>query len=314
MKVEALDNNVSVHAWANSRFIASGGYGVAGDGESSVGEAGASIGRAIAVGAYTGSKSWVSYEGYTYRLSNYALNDIAGFSNHGPSLGVYVKPDVVAPGVAVRSALNAYAGVEDSGNLQIGDAYVVGAVDADGNMLPASANYKGVRNFYGVMSGTSMATPVVTGVVALWLQANPTLTPEQIKEIISETSIHDTYTGGTDKKWTAYAGYGKIDAYAGLKKALQMGNTTGIGQTMTNEEPVSVSKGSDAWRILFNTSEPYADLSLFDLKGKAVWSDRLEGVLQGHDISVPLAGYAPGVYLLRVKTQKAVKSFKVSVR
>lgn len=69
-------------------------------------------------------------------------------------------------------------------------------------MLPASANYKGVRNFYGVMSGTSMATPVVTGVVALWLQANPTLTPEQIKEIISETSIHDTYTGGTDKKWT----------------------------------------------------------------------------------------------------------------
>lgn len=45
-----------------------------------------------------------------------------------------------------------------------------------------------------------------------------------------------------------------------------------------------------------------------------MWSDRLEGVLQGHDISVPLAGYAPGVYLLRVKTQKAVKSFKVSVR
>ena len=93
-----------------------------------------------------------------------------------------------------------------------------------------------------------------------------------------------------------------------------MSNTTGIGQTMTNEEPVSISKGSDAWRILFNTSEPYAELSLFDLKGKAVWSDHLEGVLQGHDISVPLAGYAPGVYLLRIKTQKAVKSFKVSVR
>ena len=314
LKVEALDNNVSAHAWSDSRFIASGGYGVAGDGEYSVGEAGASIGRAIAVGAYTGQKSWVSYEGYTYRLSDYTVNDIAGFSNHGPSLGVYVKPDVVAPGVAVRSALNAYAGVEESGNLKIDDAYVVGAVDADGNMLPASANYKGVRNFYGVMSGTSMATPVVTGVVALWLQANPMLTPEQIKEIISETSIRDTYTGGTDKKWTAYAGYGKIDAYAGLKKALQMGNTTGIGQTMTNEEPVSISKGSDAWRILFNTSEPYAELSLFDLKGKAVWSDHLEGVLQGYDISVPLAGYAPGVYLLRIKTQKAVKSFKVSVR
>lgn len=314
MKVEAVDDNVSVHAWSDSPFVISGAYGVAGDGEYSVGEAGASIGRAIAVGAYTGSKSWVSYEGYTYRANGSSLNDIASFSNHGPSLGVYVKPDVVAPGVCVRSALNAYAGVEESGNLKVDDAYVVGSVDDDGNALSATAYYRGVRNFYGVMSGTSMATPVVTGVVALWLQANPTLTPEQIKEIISETSIRDSFTGGTDKKWTAYAGYGKIDAYAGLKKALQMGNTTGIGQTMTNEEPVSISKGSDAWRILFNTSEPFAELSLYDLKGKAVWSDRVDGVLQGHDISVPLTGYAPGVYLLRIKTQKAVKSFKVSVK
>ena len=65
----------------------------------------------------------------------------------------------------------------------------------DWNRFPEQMD---VRNFYGVMSGTSMATPVVTGVVALWLQANPMLTPEQIKEIISETSIRDTYTGGTD--------------------------------------------------------------------------------------------------------------------
>ena len=313
LKVEALDDNVSAHAWSDSPFISSNGYGVAGDGEYSVGEAGASIGRAVAVGAYVGSKSWTTYEGYTYRV-NYNVNDIAGFSNHGPSLGAYVKPDVVAPGVCVRSALNAYAGVEDYGKLTIEDPYVVGAVDANGNALSATATYNGTRNFYGVMSGTSMATPVVTGVVALWLQANPTLTPEQVKEVISETAMKDSYTGGQNTKWTAYAGYGKIDAYAGLKKVLEMGSSTGIGQTMSNDEPVSLSKGSDAWRILFNTPEPFAEISLLDLQGKVVKTEKLSGVSQGFDISLPLSGYVPGVYLLRIKTQKALKTFKVNIK
>ena len=36
-------------------------------------------------------------------------------------------------------------------------------------------------------SGTSMSTPVVTGIIALWLQADPTLTPAKIKEVLAAT-------------------------------------------------------------------------------------------------------------------------------
>ena len=39
-------------------------------------------------------------------------------------------------------------------------------------------------------SGTSQAAPVVTGVIALWLQENPTLTPDQVREVIMNTSTH----------------------------------------------------------------------------------------------------------------------------
>ena len=62
-----------------------------------------------------------------------------------------------------------------------------------------------------------MATPCVSGIVALWLQANPQLTPAQIKTIMKETAITDNYTSGT---YASHFGQGKIDALAGLEQIL----------------------------------------------------------------------------------------------
>ncbi|MDZ8108915.1 MAG: S8 family peptidase [Nostoc sp. DedQUE12a] len=47
---------------------------------------------------------------------------------------------------------------------------------------------------YTIKSGTSMAAPYVAGVVALMLSANPSLTPEQIRQIITETAGNSTQT------------------------------------------------------------------------------------------------------------------------
>ena len=66
---------------------------------------------------------------------------------------------------------------------------------------------------YGAMSGTSMSCPTVSGIIALWLQADPTLTLDEIKEVLAATSRNDEFTAASPIKW----GYGKIDAAAGIE-------------------------------------------------------------------------------------------------
>ncbi|MCM3764112.1 S8 family serine peptidase [Neobacillus niacini] len=68
--------------------------------------------------------------------------------------------------------------------------------------------------FYTTMSGTSMATPHVAGIVALMLEANPLLTPGQIKQVLQNTA---TGMPGCES-WEVGAGY--VNAYNALHKVM----------------------------------------------------------------------------------------------
>ena len=59
----------------------------------------------------------------------------------------------------------------------------------------------------------SAAAPVVTGIVALMLEVNPTLDAGSIKKILQDTARSDRFTGPTPNTlW----GHGKVDAYEAL--------------------------------------------------------------------------------------------------
>ena len=66
---------------------------------------------------------------------------------------------------------------------------------------------------YGKLQGTSMAAPLVAGVVALMLEKNPNLTTAQVREALVTTARHDRRTGTTPNDWW---GAGKIDAEKAL--------------------------------------------------------------------------------------------------
>lgn len=271
----------------------------AGDADYGVGEGGASVPQAVGVGAYWSAIRSTSLNGYTYRWgdSSARVGGLCYFSSHGPYLGDGVKPAIAAPGGGIVSAFskNATNFDEDSGSL-------VSRITSDGSYY-----------YYGVMSGTSMACPVVTGIVALWLQAYPELTYDQIMQIFAETGRHDTYTG-TDADWTNTWGYGKIDAYEGLKKALELAQASGINETRNTEAPITLNKTNDAWKVLFNNDETYADITLYSLKGETVKRIRVESPHRGQECEVSLNGLTPGVYLFKASTTASNLTRKVVVK
>jgi len=118
---------------------------------------------------------------------------IATYSSKGPTLLDHIaKPDLVAPGNKLVSllSLGAMLGSNFASNDVPLSAYQTGQTSG----LPSTSYY--------VMSGTSMAAPVVSGAVALLLEANPQMTPDQVKARLMKTAYktfpqYSSYTDPT---------------------------------------------------------------------------------------------------------------------
>jgi serine protease AprX len=104
---------------------------------------------------------------------------VARFSSAGPtSLDFAAKPDVCAPGVGVVSTAGPESTLFQSGLITTPSWLVPGTVPSLYPYVP-----------YESLTGSSMAAPLVSGAVALMLQANPNLTPNLIKAILEFTAI-----------------------------------------------------------------------------------------------------------------------------
>jgi serine protease AprX len=144
---------------------------------------------------------------------------IASYSSKGPTLYDHVvKPDIVAPGNMAVSVLA-------STNATLIKAYPKNIVA----LSSYSTNAKGASSYFS-LSGTSMATPVVSGAVALLLQKSAGLTPDQVKARLMKSSYKtfprsstatDPITGKTYTSqydiFTVGAGY--LDIQAAMSSA-----------------------------------------------------------------------------------------------
>src|SRR6266581_403934 len=117
---------------------------------------------------------------------------IASYSSKGPTLLDHVvKPDIVAPGNRVVSLW----GPGFVNPIPGGSYYVYEALPQEyPQNLVTYAYYDGslntwsTTNAYYTLSGTSMATPVVSGAAALLIQAQPKITPDQVKARLMKTA------------------------------------------------------------------------------------------------------------------------------
>jgi len=196
--------------------------------------------RVLAVSAYVTRLQWVDEnnapEAYTNRER---LGDLTWFSSPGPRRDGVLKPDLAAPGQGVASSLSTSASVP------------AGRVMQDGR--------------HWILEGTSMATPFVTGAVALLLERNARLTPEMARALLTNAARADSFAqhpfdGGPDVVPNASWGWGKLSVPAALAAV-----STGLGDAINiSENPV---RGSS---VVFHYPGPAVRVAIYTFTGAVV--------------------------------------------
>lgn len=207
-------------------FISGGPFTYAGDGNSYSYTAGshncnltdiATDLNAIAVGNWVMSNQWWSNKTTsqtTKWATTYTLNSVhptSSFQTTDAPTGEAL-PFILAPGTPMIAA---------------GNRYATGQSTADWN--PTGNNS---TNPLYVNSGTSMASPVVAGICALLMQADPTLSTDRLKGLLATTATQDNHTTGPE------AGpNGKVNALGAMERLFQ-----GSSAIIPSSTAVSISK------------------------------------------------------------------------
>ena len=146
------------------------------------------------------------------------------------------------------------------------------------------------------MQGTSMAAPFVSGVVATWLQAHPKLDSEQIRTVLQKTAMNDGYTNSST------CGYGKIDAYEGLKEVLAMAaNIEGVQEDSFAD--IVTRRTSQGLMLCFTRPVGQTTVQLYDASGVLLQKHTLVVTEVGQTIILAHSSLPRGIYLLRVGPQ-----------
>ena len=177
----------------------------------------------ICVGSTSYRTQFVNYLGEKKVYDSGQKGIRSSFSAMGPTLDGRIKPDVMAPGQNIISSYSTFF-INNPKNVNASVKSDVRHFEYNGRTYAWNAN-----------AGTSMSAPVVTGAIALWIQADPTLTPADCLEIFAKTCSHyDTSLSYPNNLY----GYGQIDVAAGLREVLRrkaLGINT-IGQKKVSEQ------------------------------------------------------------------------------
>ena len=140
-----------------------------------------------------------------------------------------------------------------------------------------------------------MSAPIVGGAIALWLEARPRLTRQQVMQVISETSTHPDPTLSYPNN---LYGYGQIDVYRGLLRVLDLSDVTGLSQQQPRDIRFQLSEGQRLTALFGEAPARPFTMVLFDTTGRRVGEHQLPAGQTAYTIN--LDTLPDGVYAVQV--------------
>ncbi|MBN1127893.1 MAG: S8 family peptidase [Chitinispirillaceae bacterium] len=220
-----------------------------GDTVMSVNELGGTARSNITVGAYTSKLKYTLFDGRVidWKGDDLPWHFLCGYSSHGPTADGRIKPDITAPGSDLIGAM---------------------ARDASGGNIVIWPDTATTMGRYWASGGTSASAPVVAGIIALMLEADPLLTPQAARQFIQESASADATTGPILTPNILW-GAGRVNGIGALSKQLGIGVTQRIaaGKRRPGYTFSPVSQGR--YRLTGKTIEGVS-VELLSLTGRTV--------------------------------------------
>ena len=231
----------------------------------------------IAVGSWTSRTTWpsLSKQVYMYTDKTFVLDQVSPFTSYGILYDGRQTPEVCAPGAGIVSSINSY--YDQSGS---------------NNTRTARYTFNGRVYEWEVQQGTSMSSPFCAGVIATWLEADPTLTVDKVRSIIRKTS--DPLIGPDVK-----TGSGKLNAYAGLKEVLATIGQGGVGNVTADGSDIMLrNQGSNLYEVFVASGN--VNVTVYNLNGQPV---KIAST-SDNTLNVDLNDMSKGIYLLQINNRE----------
>lgn len=233
-------------------------------------------------GYVNGDKNYgIGHPGVTNSVITVAAHQtdflLTGFSSTGPRMDGVMKPDISAPGQNLISAFNSFA------------------LD---NITPAAVSmFQGKEYKFIPLSGTSMSAPMVAGAAALLLEADPTLSAEQVKNILLNEAREDNLTGPLPAEGHVRWGHGKLDVYNALVSLTSVAaNNPSVSNSFLFPNPATHRVYVTG---IWSGNESYA---VINITGQIC----REGIFDGE---VNVSDLPPGLYALQIRDHQHLRSY-----
>jgi len=233
--------------------------------------------KVIAVGNYVNRNSFVNFLGETTSF-DVTPGEISVNCSRGPTRDMRQKPDIAASGDHTLT----------SGKIATLNSWV--------NIHPEKVAQGGMHYVNG---GTSMASPVVAGVVGLYFSRDPNANYLDVKNAIIENALADLHTGSLPGN---QFGYGKLDAFAAL--TIPFENSTSVREL--HEKNIRVYPNPTTGIIRFHfENKNLRSVAVFDIAGRQILHKK-PSLVSGNEYLLDVSQLQSGVYVIGFENDNGI--------